>query len=198
MIYQIIEAIKDSYKINLIWADLVAGIAKTVVRNINATDNKIISKKFPVYENDKTTCSGNDYTDLVPDSNRKSIIYFTDQGTSAIGCSYGFVNYETTMRCVAWVNLKKINKTYKTADILMADIMSRLPKKVVVNGIAKINITLKAPVQKSVSIFSEYSYSEEQNQYLMYPFDYFAFDFLIQWSLPMGCEQPILDPDTCK
>jgi hypothetical protein len=198
MIKEIIDEIKESLEIDIIWADVFAGIAKTAVRNINS-ETGIVVKKFPIYENtNKTTCNGNDYISLVPDSNKMGIIYFTDQGTSQIDCDSRYTDYESLIRCVAWVNLKKINQSYTNSDILLNDLMSAIPAVVTAQGVCKINITLKNVVPKSANIFSEYSYSEEINQYLLYPFDYFAFEFLVQWSLPRNCRTVILNPDPCK
>jgi hypothetical protein len=198
MIKQIIDEIKESLEIDIIWADVFAGLAKTAVRNINS-EGGLISKKFPVYENtNKTTCQGNDYISLIPDNTKMGIIYFTDLGTAQVDCNSRYTDYESVIRCIAWVNLKKINQTYTNTDILLNDLMSSIPSVVLVQGVCKINITLRNPVIKSVNIFSEYSYSEEINQYIVYPYDYFAFDFLVQWSLPRHCVTPTLDPSTCK
>lgn len=198
MLRGIIEEIKSGLS-TLPFADLVAGLAKTVVRNVNTADGRVLPKRFPVYENDqKGACSTGDYVDLVPNTNRESILYFQDLGNTQVNQDGRYTYMESRVRCVCWVNLKKINANYTDTDLIQNVLMSSIPTTVTYPGVCKVNITSLSPVVKDATIFSGFDYSEAENQYLMYPYDYFAFDFVIQWAFPYNCRNLIKDPSPCK
>jgi len=64
----------------------------------------------------------------------------------------------------------------------------------------KLNVTVTAiPVQDN-RIFSKYDYSEKETQYLMSPFEYFAIDLSVNYSIPAACGNDITvteTPATC-
>ena len=61
-----------------------------------------------------------------------------------------------------------------------------------------IRIELTGEETKNVSIFSKYTYNEEEKQYLIYPFDYFALNYEISFYVGINCIDPILiSPSVC-
>jgi UDP-3-O-acyl-N-acetylglucosamine deacetylase len=60
--------------------------------------------------------------------------------------------------------------------------------------IISIYISSITQVERSVDIFSKYTYNEQATQYLMYPYDYFALDLDIDFMIPC-IETPSELPD---
>ena len=53
-----------------------------------------------------------------------------------------------------------------------------------------IRVTPDREAPRSPELFSKYTYDEAETQYLMLPFEYFAFDFQVSYVLKNGCAIP--------
>lgn len=182
------------------FSEVVGGIATTISQNKPAKDNKIIVKKFPAYYNEnKTTCSASDYIDLVPNSNKRSIIYFENNGIKISPINGNIIECVADVRLVCWANLKKINDTFINADTLKLLVIQAMPVSLSnVFPYSFIRIELTGEETKSVALFSKYTYNEEEKQYLIYPFDYFALNYEISFYVGINCIDPILiSPSVC-
>ena len=182
------------------FSEVVGGIATTISQNKPIKDNKIIVKKFPAYYNEnKTTCNASDYIDLVPNSNKRSIIYFENNGIKISPINGNIIECVADVRLVCWANLKKINDTFINADILKLLVIQAMPSSLSnVLPYSFIRIQLTGEETKNVSIFSKYTYNEEEKQYLIYPFDYFALNYEISFYVGKNCIDPILiSPAVC-
>ncbi len=182
------------------FSEVVGGIATTISQNKPIKDNKIIVKKFPAYYNEnKTTCNASDYIDLVPNSNKRSIIYFENNGIKISPINGNIIECVADVRLVCWANLKKINDTFINADILKLLVIQAMPSSLSnVLPYSFIRIQLTGEETKNVSIFSKYTYNEEEKQYLIYPFDYFALNYEISFYVGINCIDPILiSPAVC-
>lgn len=182
------------------FSEVVGGIATTISQNKPIKDNKIIVKKFPAYYNEnKTTCSASDYIDLVPNSNKRSIIYFENNGIKISPINGNIIECVADVRLLCWANLKKINDTFINADMLKLLVIQAMPVSLSnVFPYSFIRIELTGEETKNVSIFSKYTYNEEEKQYLIYPFDYFALNYEISFYVGINCIDPILiSPAVC-
>jgi len=182
------------------FSEVVGGIATTISQNKPIKDNKIIVKKFPAYYNEnKTTCNASDYIDLVPNSNKRSIIYFENNGIKISPINGNIIECVADVRLVCWANLKKINDTFINADILKLLVIQAMPSSLSnVLPYSFIRVQLTGEETKNVSIFSKYTYNEEEKQYLIYPFDYFALNYEISFYVGKNCIDPILiSPAVC-
>ena len=182
------------------FSDVVGGIATTISQNKPAKDNKIIVKKFPAYYNEnKTTCSASDYIDLVPNTSKRSIIYFENNGIKISPINGNIIECLADVRLVCWANLKKINDTFINADTLKLLVIQAMPVSLSnVLPYSFIRIELTGEETKNASIFSKYTYNEEEKQYLIYPFDYFALNYEISFYVGINCIDPILiSPSVC-
>lgn len=182
------------------FSEVVGGIATTISQNKPAKDNKIIIKKFPAYYNEnRTTCNASDYIDLVPNSNKRSIIYFENNGIKISPINGNIIECVADVRLVCWANLKKINDTFINADTLKLLVIQAMPSSLSnVLPYSFIRIQLTGEETKNVSIFSKYTYNEEEKQYLIYPFDYFALNYEISFYVGINCIDPILiSPSVC-
>ena len=196
MIDSIIDLIKTDIS-TLSWIDKIGGVVtplKIKKKNGTATIEKII----PVCYNDsKTTCEISDYIDYCPNSKFKSVSYFEVTSMSELDRFSKYSTYEADIRFVCWVNLPLINSTLTPDNTLLYEVLTVLPKKIsnttpfVFASITGLNIS------RNADIFNAYSYDEAENQYLIYPFDYFAINMTLTFRVP-NCVTPVtLNPSLC-
>lgn len=179
------------------FVDKIAGVVKPVTY----TDKEGNEKTFPVAVGGETPCNPGDYTDLVPDSKKISIIYFEDGGIDVINAGCNYVDCEATLKLVCWCNLARINADYRDAQALKIRIIQAIPKRLANSDWAtKILVLFAGEETKGKDIFSQYSYSEPDSQYLMYPYDYFALNYRIRYSIPMDTScisEVVINPKIC-
>ena len=194
MIYEIVETILNSFSVS--FSDLVVGIVKPmVISDVNGQQ-----KRFPVIHNtDEDACIMGDYIDLLPNSERKSVIYFEDFGTEFIEQRGDDMYFQSTIRLVCWFNYKKINVSLTTDSLIMANVMKAMPTRVLHAYIGRINIQVLRHLPKDPEqIFGKYTYNEAEVQYVTYPYDCFAIDYIVDYSINMDCINPVTDnPEEC-
>lgn len=182
---------------NLPFVDKIAGIVKPVTY----TDKQGTEKTFPIALNDATACQPGHYMDLCPDSTKLSIIYFEDLGMDVVNACCYYTDVEAKLRLVCWINLAKINTAYSDANLIKWKLIQVIPRRLANSEWAtKIFIKFAGEELKSPDIFAAYSYDEKQNQYLMFPFDYFALNYTIKYSISMDSDcltDIILNPRLC-
>lgn len=182
---------------SLNFIDVLAGLVRPVIKydEVETGDGQIVRVRniFPVACNvSADECEQNDlYYSLAPDSTKRSVIYFEDGGSSLIGVVGDRLEYESKLRLVCWINM---NRFVSNECTLSAEIISSLLTSIrsdVFNDEAKkmqrIHITPKYVLPKTAQIFSQYGYKEEISQYLLYPYDYFAIDFGVKFSIHKNC-----------
>lgn len=188
------------------WLDTYAGIVKTVSKEYQENGVPVV-KRFPVScEATTSDCFSNGtYKDLVPDSSKKSILYFEEVGgAQLISKERDVFNYQTTLRMVCWLNQKLLGtEDCSISDKAICDIMNAMNFKRHNNvplNLQKINIRFATQEAKTANIFAAYNYQEEKSQYLMYPFDYFALNFVVQFSINKNCCEgiPELPANECN
>jgi len=199
MIKKIVKEILP-YLEALNFAETVVGCVTTMSVNRPIKDNKVTIKKFPAYINENiTSCANSDYIDLVPNSDKKSIIYFEENGITTNLINKDYMEVEASVRLVFWCNLKRINSTLKDTELLKLNIIKAIPTELQnINPYSFIRVILKGEGKKDVSIFNKYTYNEEEKQYLIYPFDYFALNYNISFNAGINCvEELIINPSVC-
>ena len=175
----------------LSFIDRIAGAVRVVSRQEEGSKSTII-KKFPVDCGvSQADCSSGKYVDLVPNSKYKSIHYFEDLGVSRDGNDSKTFSFESKLKLIGWLNQKKLGKTgCSVSHLAIAAILKQIPTRVfndASTGFSRISITCDGIDPKNADIFSKYSYQEEVNQYLMFPFDYYAINFTAQFTVPYQC-----------
>jgi hypothetical protein len=195
----IVANILHDYIKELPWADKTAGLIRVATR----TTESGIKQYFPVACNlTEAECNGGRYKDLMPDDRKKSVMYFEDNGGVQYKRSQGSVDfYEAKLRLVGWLNLKLLGQTdCSVTSGAVGDILRAMPGKVAHSiastyGFTNMLINFDGELKKDVNIFSKYSYNEAQAQYLLFPFDYFALDFTVEFAMNIDC-LPTLTPET--
>lgn len=175
MIDIIAEILKDELSA-LSFSDVVAGLSRPVTKKDGEKD-----KTFPTSINTTTTCNTSQLKDLVPNSSKKSIMYFEDNGTSVLETQRRKIHYESNIRLICWYNLKKINQTLTDDNKLIANILKTITKRLdnqdYITGIRVIQNGI--PVRDG--LFNEYDYDEVNTQFMTYPFGAFGIDLIVTY-----------------
>lgn len=202
MVEQIGEILKNRI-INAVYVDRIAGIV-SVTSYKEKVNGKDIIYKLPTSCNVEGLNCGEDndnsIKDLVPDSKKRSVIFFEDlSGASILQKDRRDNVYYSTIRMVAWLNQQKLGKNQcNVTGPVMNDIVNKLQTVSPFNEppFTKIKISVVKIIPKTPSIFKRYSFKEMEKQYLMYPYDYFALDVKIQYNINNFClEDFILDEE---
>ena len=207
MITAIGEILKDRIK-DCNFADRVAGIVQTISIQEKSKDYKTtIIKKYPaacdvVGEN----CgeSGSKYKDLIPNSSKRSVMYFEDVGgIQFLRKERNDLVFEAKIRLIVWLNQQQLGKNECSVSApIMAHLIAKLSTTSPFNfaPYTKMSIHIANIAQKNPAIFSKYTYDEAEMQFLMYPFDYFAIDLLVNYSINANCLDDFVIgvPDECN
>lgn len=180
---QTIANIIKAYIECLDFVDKIAGLVQTVFLNITDESGVKVQKSFPV--SCTTTvddCKNGLYNDLTPDSKYKTVIYFEDGGVTFNRREGNFICYTSRLKLVCWINVGKNEACPDGVPCtqgaeFIKQIICQLPEHPVnISPFARVYPVVVSEDIRSNSIFSKYTYNEKQSQYLMYPFDYFAFN----------------------
>jgi hypothetical protein len=174
------------------YLDRTSGIVQ-VLRRMDqiSQDGPLIEKRIP-YAHDASlidnTVSGNA---MIPNSAFKSCLYFEDQGISKVSAGTRGITYDSRMRLVCWMNMRLAFGDYNTAKtaLVMADIISRLTTVRNFNSgfFSTLNCSVTNIPAQNAAIFQDYDYSEVEAQYMMPPFDFFALELNIRFTVPQEC-----------
>lgn len=189
------------------FVDKIAGVVRPMIK-VDVIDNEdgetqtIVRKVFPVACNvTARQCEEEDmYTDLVPDDKYRTIIYFEDRGSTFKERNRDRMTFISSLRLVCWMNLKHFDTSECSIDApIIAKIISEFPQIYFNDGnYQNILIEVGKVVPKTQDIFGFYTYREETSQYLLYPYDYFALDLNVMFSINKNCIDTIaIKTPTC-
>lgn len=178
--------------------DVLAGLALTITENQTTggdTPESVlttITNRFPVSDdtNQDPSAFGPEIN-LIPNSGRKSIVYFEDFGVAA-GTNRGRNQvYTASIRCVAWFNyelLGYVNEP-KTGATLQATIINKLTTGNPENfgAFSRLMCSVVRIPPKDAALFGRYTYNEAQRQYLRPPFDFFGIDLSLKFEVSGEC-----------
>jgi len=188
MIYTIGEILKSKL-IGFTYVDRISGVVQTAVKK-NAAGNLV---RYPIAcDVDGKECDDTGrYLDLIPNDRFKSVMYFEDLGGSQFNEKNGNdLRFTSNIRLVGWLNLKELGKDdcHITAQVV-AHIITRLESTQEINPIpfTRLKIAVISQLVRTPQIFGRYTYQEDQTQYLMFPYDYFAIDFRVTYSINKSC-----------
>lgn len=140
------------------------------------------------------------YNSMVPDACQSGIAYFDTIQNKALQelSGTGGYSYAANVRLVVWINTERL--AGYTPGAAMASCVSALTGFSGSFGLIKnVKVEPVAEALKSPSIFMKYTYDEAQLQYLMPPYDYFAFDFNFKYILSNSCAPTVsaVSPPAC-
>ena len=181
-----IANIIKGYVEDLIWIDKISGLVQTVVVMVPNGKDTAVQKSYPVSCNiTADACKKGGYQDLCPDSKKKSVVYFEDRGIQEVSRYGNRITFKSNLRLVAWLNLCLISDSCGTSGDYVIQVIKVLPKTPFSTAdFSSISISNLTQAERDVSIFSKYTYSETAVQYLLYPYDFFALDISIDFTIP--------------
>lgn len=172
------------------FADKVAGLTKPVTVVDQNDDGVNTRRTFPIScDVSYSDCIRGKYQPLIPDKKYKSIMYFEDGGSRLTGETPRDFTFVSSLRLVGWMNLLKMGKTNcSLSGLAVAHILKALPTDFNNHGMySRMRISVVSQEIKSSAIFSKYTYKEETLQYLMYPYDYWAINLEVSYSINKNC-----------
>lgn len=141
------------------------------------------------------------YQELTPNSKKTSIFYWESSGDTPAKDLGKRIQMKTSARLVWWLNLAKIGKTHTSAladygsytisPLVEANLIKEIAKEYLItsgdfNG-TKVKFYDAVISKKDVGIFSKYTYKDDIEQLLFYPYDFGAIDFSIEITIPKSC-----------
>lgn len=196
MIQRIAELIRDEID-DLEFVERTAGLVRPIPITVK-TEEGIVTKVMPIAVSDGLDCEPQEMMYLIPDSAVMSIVFFEDGGTIIERTDSFYIHCVSTVRMIAWFNLRMINPEYQDATLLMAHLISAVPKYIdndeFITGI-KIEPVNELPKE---TVYSNYDLNLEENMYFAFPYDYGAFEFEVVYRIPKAClDAVVIDPDVC-
>lgn len=184
--------------------DVACGLVQTVTTTDSipnsAQDMAVVTavtKKFPVATNviPKNLCLNGVEFRAIPDSSYRSLLYFEEFGLSVGAKIHGQTSFTSKIRLVLWMNRKNlVGATY--TDIsgrCMSGIIDHLtgqnPENIDI--FTRLRCEVSGILPQDASVFSRYTYSEADRQYLRPPFEFFAIDFTCKFCVPANCMDSI-------
>ena len=193
-----IANILKGYIETLDWTDKISGLVQTANVTEKSGDNKI-TKSYPIAcDLTEDSCVKGHYQDLIPDSKKRSVVYFEDKGCVFDKQVRNRLYYKSSLRLVCWLNLKLLEEDPCGTDdhctvsgCYVMDVIKILPHIAFSSGgFYGMFINSISQAERSVDIFSKYTYHEESTQYLLYPYDFFALDIEITFAVPCLLNNP--------
>lgn len=181
------------------FADIVAGLAQTLTTQEPTPDNSAtITARRPVsYDVTKVggdPCLGTEVA-LVPDGTAKSIIYFEDLGIVATGTRRRLQGFTSSLRLIAWLDRSKLvgdhytEITGRCITAILKALAHRNPQNIGIFTRLTID-AVRIPAQDA-GLFSRYTYTETDKQYLRPPYEFFGIDFDCRFFVPSKCMDTI-------
>ena len=175
---------------SLSWTDLIGGLAFPIERQQRKDDDPTFSI-FPAGTEviGGQTVTGWNHQSLVPAKRYKSVIFFEEDGTSINTNERS--NHTSTLRLVCWLNLKAIgesdNSNRKTDDYAIELINLLKDSQGSSGNFNGMFIEFSGVPKRDKDIWSNYTFDQDQSQFLTFPYSYFALDFTVTYFYNHAC-----------
>jgi len=188
MVNLIVNHIVTELKLSLPFVDKITGIVKTASINTGGT-----VKTFPIALNDDiTACNPNQLLDFTPNNKYTSVIYFEDRGTRVDRMENQSIYFTSSFTLICWFDFRKIAGCMSNTSYIAGNIIKYLPE--IVGNLSPLNSVIVSVVGEQANdgnVFSKYSYLEEVNQYITYPYGYVALDLQAEFRVRKECIEDI-------
>lgn len=143
-------------------------------------------------------CGTGDLKDCSPDSKYNGILFFEDNGTDPNGRNGKLMAYTSKLRLVCWLNTNGIRKdltedneidSYNLPVMMMAAIAGKMEGLRMKNKgyYLKLNVKERSILSQDKNIFSRYNFDTAATQLLLPPYEFFAIDYSIEFSMSPNC-----------
>lgn len=190
---------------SLPFIDVFAGMVQTVEYADPIDGQKegarVGRKRMPVaYDTNIENCTTSiKENPLVPNSDKKGILYFEDGGVSNIKKTGKGYEMRSTLVLVCWMNRQKIvgNSYAEISGKCMVEIFDKLVQENPFNAgiFTRLKVRPNRILQQNKNVFALYTYDETVNQYLRPPFEFFGIELVCTYTVPTACFnaiQPLL------
>lgn len=166
--------------------------------------------RFPISCDKLDQCEpGKPYTEMLPSDKYKSLIYFEQIGavqSVVTSISEGFPkeevkSYRSSVRLVMWYNMKKLGyASCSIVDDVSNDLLPSLRQSYSLDApfkVIRIDWTPQRIFLNDIdTIFGRYSYANLSMPLGFIPYEYFAVELNVEWSIHKDCV--LLQPFECK
>lgn len=178
------------------YVDVYGGLAQQAVSIEEIGEGLFSETIFPVSMNvDGQACLDGKYSDLIPDSSKRSIFYFEGLGDmdfrepegrrSAQARNEGRIAI-ADYRLVGWLNLPLLGENSPVSHKVVCDLLGSIhgysiidPQSIDLSAVSQIRYKVIRQVNRDVKIFERYSYGDKMNL-LLSPYDFFALIIQVQ------------------
>jgi hypothetical protein len=173
--------------IGISMADKVGGLVRPVTVVVGDQ-----VKTYPVaWDVTHADCVKGKYNDLMPNSKYKSLMYFEDGGTNFTDRIGDMQVCQSSLRLIGWVNGKRFEHYGCATPVgacMIMEIVAALPSNMFNEGnFQRIQIGVQSEATKNSAVFAPYTFDEQFSQYLMYPYDYFALNIVVNYTFNVKC-----------
>lgn len=204
MIRDICKLLKErlQFQGDLPFIDVYAGLAQTVSYKEQDENGNPVTKKMPVsYDTNIEDCGFSPEKAVVPDSSKKGIIYFEENGgaTQYKRLAGNFTMWKAQIVLICWLNRDKItgDAYSEIATKAFSDISLKLKNDSITSPFTKV-IVDNTRFRQDANLFTKYSYETEVLQFLRPPYEFFAIDLSVNFTLKGNCLPSInLTPNNC-
>jgi hypothetical protein len=200
-----ISTILKNRLVGLPFTDTIAGMVQRVEYRDVDQDNNPVTKRMPVaYDVSETAnaCLKGPERALVPDSSKRSIIYFEDSGSSFIDRQSSWLHFRSALTLVCWMNRARLTgDSYSeiSAHVIastVGKIVNRQPESHGIFTRLITNVTRIMP--QDATVFSKYTYDETVTQYLRPPFEFFGLLISVDYRINPDCVNSLqIQPASC-
>ena len=174
--YQLAKQIATDLSFADKWAGLVFPLKKLVEN---------IEKTFPASMNIDGVCDDSDMIDLVPNSDKKSILYLEKIGNIEFTqISKGYYLADANLLLVCWYNLDKINSgVYLDEGVIATNVLTCIPRTIdnaLLTYSKSVNIN-PVNMTSGAELLSKYTYAEAKTQYATFPYGVIGIQLNIQY-----------------
>ena len=142
--------------------------------------------------------STENYEIYFPDSRYKSVIFFEDNGVRLVTQDRFKTDFVASLRLVCWFNKKKINPSVTRFDLIQNLNNLIVDEQVNTTDFNRLYVEFKGEAEHSEGIYSKYDLDVAMYQYMMHPYELFALDYDVNFTVTKICIDEIeLNPDIC-
>jgi hypothetical protein len=184
---------------NFPFVELVAGVVRAVTYTETAEDNKVRRIILPVsWDTNAQQCydQQNPIRDLVPDSSKRGILYFEDNGASIIDSNVYGNTYQAKINLVCWYNkaliLENVYGHAQSTFIMLVKKAIGVDKIVNRPPFTRVMVRIDSIAAQDNTTFRKYTYNETERQYLMPPYEFFNIVLNCRFTVPDSACFPAL------
>ncbi|MTB53016.1 hypothetical protein [Lewinella sp. W8] len=175
------------------------GISRPVKIPLQGAQDVPIYRTYPIRQgiSDSECYQQNGYLELVPDERYLNLTYMEVLRPMAevTGQTYGNFQFRGRVRLVFWLNLPKmgvhIDNIVGYAGIAARDIIAALSGDGPDNAGGRYMYSNFSVLTSDMSVFSRYDYGPDADALMLYPFDFGAVDFDVDYLFSQNCVSPL-------